>query len=230
MPFVLVLAWMLNTPAAEHETVGREAEIPAHDGWKLRGTLYAATDKRAGVILLHQCDNDRSSFGSLPSRLAAAGYAVLTFDYPGHGETAARPGGPESNLERERAQRQQDIAAAFDWFAAQPGVSEGPGRRWRELGCSPGRQAGEGAAINTRVCRARGSSGGPEPRTPARVDWPRRSRYRRKARWSRIRAADRRGRGPFARRAHRARRRRARSRPLRSVSRNRRPNRRLAPA
>ena len=45
----------------------------------------------AGVLLLHQCNRDRSSWNGLASDLAGKGFHVLTLDYRGYGDSGGTP-------------------------------------------------------------------------------------------------------------------------------------------
>jgi alpha-beta hydrolase superfamily lysophospholipase len=65
-------------------------DLTAADGTKLKGTYFAAGKPGPGVLLLHQCGEQRSNWDEITTRLGAAGINVLTLDYRGHGETASR--------------------------------------------------------------------------------------------------------------------------------------------
>ena len=70
--------------------VGDLVELAGTDGLKLVGTLYTPGDTSSpwpGVILLHMLWGDRSSWEDFAIQLTDAGYAVLTVDMRGHGET-----------------------------------------------------------------------------------------------------------------------------------------------
>ncbi|MBN1679853.1 MAG: alpha/beta fold hydrolase [Anaerolineae bacterium] len=62
--------------------------ITTSDGLVLRGTLYSALQRPApGVLMVPMRGRDRSSWEPLAGRLQASGYAVLTIDLRGYGET-----------------------------------------------------------------------------------------------------------------------------------------------
>ena len=66
-----------------------EVLIPV-DGLDLAGTFYAPIDESppwSGVILLHMLWGNRTSWDEYARELADAGYAVLSIDLRGHGET-----------------------------------------------------------------------------------------------------------------------------------------------
>lgn len=78
-------------------------------GWFGRGTSDAA------VVLVHGSGGTRRDVLQDMGVLSRAGFSVLAFDFPGHGES----GGEAAWNEPER----QSIRAALDWLGAQPGVN-----------------------------------------------------------------------------------------------------------
>jgi dienelactone hydrolase len=105
----------------------RVVELTAKDGVHLKATYFAAENPGPGVILLHQCNQQRRNWDDLAGRLAAAGIHVLTLDYRGYGES----GGPRalqlSDENRTRMINQQwpgDVDTAFQYLLAQPGVRQ----------------------------------------------------------------------------------------------------------
>jgi hypothetical protein len=61
----------------------RVVDLTAKDGVHLKATYFAAGKPGPGVILLHQCNQQRKNWDDLAGRLAAAGINVLTLDYRG---------------------------------------------------------------------------------------------------------------------------------------------------
>ena len=94
------------------------------EGVKLRGDLFlpdglAANERRPGIVLCHGYTGVRSLY--LPDNarvLTEAGYAVLTFDYKGWGDSD----GPKSRLSPYG--RVIDSQAALTFLGAQPGVDQ----------------------------------------------------------------------------------------------------------
>ncbi len=92
------------------------------DGVKLAGDLFLPADlkpgeRRAGIVLCHGYTGIRTIY--LPDNaavLTAAGYAVLTFDYKGWGDSE----GPKSRLAP--YSRVSDVQAALTFLGAQPAV------------------------------------------------------------------------------------------------------------
>lgn len=104
---------------------GTPASLAAPDGTKLAATYYSAGQPGPGILLLHQCNRDRSSWNALAESLARAGFHVLTVDYRGYGES-----GGARHLDLPADQRIKlvnevwpgDMDVAFSYLRAQPGV------------------------------------------------------------------------------------------------------------
>jgi len=83
-----------SEPQAEQQA-GQQAEQPAaatrdvtfqtEDGVRIVGTYYPGSGD--GVLLLHQLGSDRHSWDYFAKKLQDAGYAVLSIDMRGHGES-----------------------------------------------------------------------------------------------------------------------------------------------
>ncbi len=102
------------------------ADIAAPDGVKLKASYYSPGKPGPGVLLLHQCNRDRSAWNDLAALLAASGIHVLTFDYRGFGES---PGERFGSLPPEKAAAMRehwpgDIDAAYQYLISQPGVDK----------------------------------------------------------------------------------------------------------
>lgn len=71
---------------------GRDVQLRAADGLRLAGSYWPGR-RRGGpaVLLLHGNDASRAATADNAAWLAGRGYAVLTIDFRGHGESAAAP-------------------------------------------------------------------------------------------------------------------------------------------
>jgi len=101
----------------------RSVEIESSDGWTLAGTLWQDDEGAPSVLLLHQCNADRSMYEELGGKLADAGFRVLAIDFRGFGESqgdVVRDSFPE------------DVEAAYQF------LSEGDGDVFGALGASCG--------------------------------------------------------------------------------------------
>ena len=97
--------------------------LKAPDGTPLKGTYFSPGKPGPGIMLLHQCNRDRTTWTSLATDAAKRGYHVLAVDYRGFGES----GGDrfESFQQNGNAIQEKwpgDIDTAFNWLTSQPGV------------------------------------------------------------------------------------------------------------
>lgn len=114
-----------NTPAPVAEIPAitgpiSDLTITASDGTPIAATLYLpdGAGPFPGVILLHMLGSSRAAWEDegLTQTLTKAGYAVLTMDMRGHGET---PG------ERDWDAIRNDVLTVWDYFTDLEMVSEG---------------------------------------------------------------------------------------------------------
>jgi len=112
------------------------------------------------AILLHMYRVDRTSYRTLVGPLHEAGFAVLALDLRGHGKSAT----PELRKRVEARdpklceEMHQDLRAAYDWLAQQPGVDRA---RFALVGASIGcsvalRYAVEDKSVDAIVCLSPG--------------------------------------------------------------------------
>jgi dienelactone hydrolase len=115
------------TLAVASFTAERVVDLTAPDGMKLKATYFPAASPGPGVLLLHQCNRQRTAWDDLARQLAAAGLHVLTFDYRGFGESGGDRVDAVAPAEAQRIQRERwpgDIDAAFAYLVSQPGVKK----------------------------------------------------------------------------------------------------------
>jgi dienelactone hydrolase len=104
---------------------GQPVNLKASDGTKLAATYYSSSDRPGpGILLLHQCNRDRSSWNALASDLAAKGFHVLTLDYRGYGDSGGTPYTKLTLPEQREVGRKWpgDVDVAFAYLLSQPGV------------------------------------------------------------------------------------------------------------
>jgi len=149
----VVKVWLIALAAALVLSVGeatgstastQELSIPMDDGASIAATLHLpdASPPAAGwpaLVFLHGLAGDRQSTNALVAAygFVGRGYAVLTFDARGHGQSGGLVGidGP-----REVA----DTRAVFQWLAARPDVDGNSIGAW-------GISYGGGAVLNSLV-------------------------------------------------------------------------------
>jgi len=110
--------------AARQVPAPRVVDLTAADGTKLKATYFAAGKPGPGVLLLHQCNQQRKGWDGLAARLAA-GISVLTVDFRGFGESGGTPAnelppGEAGKLVNEKWPG--DVDVAYGYLVSQPGV------------------------------------------------------------------------------------------------------------
>jgi dienelactone hydrolase len=121
----LLILFSAITCAAQSATTSRIVDLIAADGTNLKATYFAATKPGPGVILFHQCNQQRKNWDNLAARLAAAGINVLTLDYRGFGESGGKRYDqltPQETQETVTEKWPGDMDKAFAYLVSQPGV------------------------------------------------------------------------------------------------------------
>jgi dienelactone hydrolase len=103
----------------------RAVDLTAPDGLNLKASLYSASSRGPGVLLLHQCNRQRAIWNDLAQRLAASGIHVLTVDLRGFGESGGDrfAKAPPPVQAKQQMQWPGDIDAAFQYLISQPNVT-----------------------------------------------------------------------------------------------------------
>jgi len=127
---LLVLMVMAMSCAARQVVWPRVVDLAAADGTKLKATFYGAGitagKSTPGVLLLHQCNQQRKGWDGLATQLAAAGISVLTLDYRGYGEsggTAPKDLPPAEGAKVLNEKWPGDVDVAYGYLVSQPGVN-----------------------------------------------------------------------------------------------------------
>lgn len=110
---------------AQTAPASRVVDLTAPDGTPLKATYFAAAKPGPGVILFHQCNQERKSWNDLAARLAGSGIHVLTVDYRGYGESGGKRQDQLTPQERQQVAIEKwpgDMDKAFEYLVTQPGV------------------------------------------------------------------------------------------------------------
>lgn len=123
---VIFCSALLWAACAAAQATKRDADLAAADGVKLRVTYYSAGKAGPGVLLLHQCNEDRKSWGGLATEMSQAGINVVTMDYRGYGESGGEPFNSLSPEQQNVALKNwpNDIEIAYQYLLSQPGVDK----------------------------------------------------------------------------------------------------------
>ena len=120
----IVLSGAVSHVVAAQGPTKRVVDITAPDGVVLKGTLFVAATAGPAVLLLHQCDEQRSVWEPLGTRLARSGVTVLAIDYRGYGESGGTPHDKLSLADLGAISAEKwpaDLDAAFAFLSRQPG-------------------------------------------------------------------------------------------------------------
>lgn len=125
-------------------------EFPSVDGTQLTGTYYPPANPDATVVvLMHMLNSDRTAWDEFANRLYQDGtYAVLTFDFRGHGD---------SDGEFDRPLAIEDAKSALAYSQTLPGAAQD---RVVLVGASIGSDAAVDACIDGCIAAASLSPGG----------------------------------------------------------------------
>jgi dienelactone hydrolase len=117
---VFVLSGCSGSPRAP-----RMVDVQTADGVILKATVFATAKPGPAVLMLHQCDDQRTVWDSLGAKLQRAGITAMSFDYRGYGESGGTPHDKLSPAEFARMQTEHwptDIDSAYAVLLRQPGV------------------------------------------------------------------------------------------------------------
>jgi len=108
----LVAVFCLTTGHVSAQVERTNVDIKAPNGTLVKGTYHAPGQAGPAILLLHQCNMDRHAWDVLSGDLTGTGFHVLTFDFPGFGETR---GDSQSDFMNE-------AEAAYAFLLSQNGV------------------------------------------------------------------------------------------------------------
>src|SRR6266852_600368 len=123
---VLGLLMLAVSCAAQQAPGQRVVDLSAADGTKLKATFYAAGKAGPGVLLLHQCNQQRKGWDGLATQLAAAGISVMTLDYRGYGDSEGKAPKDLPPAEGAKVLNEKwpgDVDVAYGYLISQPGVN-----------------------------------------------------------------------------------------------------------
>jgi len=127
MGFLVVLFFGVSCKAQELPAP-RVVDLKTQDGTTLKATFFAAAKPGPGVLLLHQCNQQRKNWDELAGRLAGTGINVLTLDYRGYGESGGTSYKELSQDETAKIVTEKwpgDVDTAFNYLVSEPNVTRG---------------------------------------------------------------------------------------------------------
>ena len=112
-----LLAIVLVAPATAQST---DIDLEASDGVTLKATYTSPGRPGPAMLLIHQCNMDRRSWGGISKQLVEAGIHVLTMDLRGFGDSEGEgmSGGFPTLLQKSSG----DLDMAYAYLVSQAGV------------------------------------------------------------------------------------------------------------
>ncbi len=127
MPNASSLAGMIGQKK-EYENVSvSDVKMTAIDGVEVRGSAYLPTKEKpsGSIVLVHMLGQDRHSYDDFAPLLAQKGFAVLSIDMRGHGQTQYKDGyGSFSASDFLSAKKDIDAAIGYLYDSAGEGAQE----------------------------------------------------------------------------------------------------------
>jgi dienelactone hydrolase len=106
-------------------SAARTIDLTSPDGTALKASYFSSERPGPGVLLLHACNRDRSSWNDLAAAAAARGFHLLALDYRGYGQSGGtRSDDPQQQQWIADREWPGDIDAAYAWLTSQPGVDK----------------------------------------------------------------------------------------------------------
>ena len=123
---VCVAAGSFATAYAQGKTAAPQTvDLKAPDGTSLKASYYAAAKPGPGIVLLHACNRDRSSWAHLATEAATRGFHVIALDFRGYGQSGGqRFDDPQQQQWISEKLWPGDVDAAFTWLTSQAGVDK----------------------------------------------------------------------------------------------------------
>ncbi len=114
------LAALLMAAAVSADAM--DVDLKAADGTQLKATYMSPGQPGPAMLLVHQCNMDRSSWSSIAPQLVEAGVHVLTLDLRGFGDSGGEGMGGAGGFQGFFQQSIGDVDLAYDYLVSQPGV------------------------------------------------------------------------------------------------------------
>ncbi len=116
----IVVAFVALALAAPMAAESTDVDLNAPDGVTLKATYSSPGRPGPGMLLIHQCNRDRTSWSGITAELVDAGIHVLTLDLRGFGDSGGEgiSGGFPTFLQKSAG----DADMALEYLVSQSGV------------------------------------------------------------------------------------------------------------
>jgi len=118
-PFLVITLFSLiiGSPVVAQSV---DIDLTAPDGITLKGTYTSPDRPGPGMLLIHQCNMDRSSWQTLTTQLVESGIHVLTLDLRGFGDSGGE--GISAGFPQLLMKSSGDVDMAYEYLVSQEGV------------------------------------------------------------------------------------------------------------
>lgn len=99
-----------------------DVDLKASDGTMLKATYMSPGKAGPAMLLIHQCNMDRSSWSVIAPQLVDAGVHVLTMDLRGFGDSEGEGMRGEGGFQSFLGKSTADVDMAFNYLVNQAGV------------------------------------------------------------------------------------------------------------
>lgn len=108
-----------HTPA---EAASKDIDLKASDGTMLKATYMSPGQPGPAMLLVHQCNMDRTSWSGIATQLVDAGVHVLTLDLRGFGDSGGQGPREAGGFPNFMQTAHGDVDMAYEYLVAQSGV------------------------------------------------------------------------------------------------------------
>jgi len=119
---IAAIALFISFGHAPAQAASKDIDLTASDGTMLKATYMSPGQPGPAMLLVHQCNMDRTSWSGIATQLVDAGVHVLTLDLRGFGESGGQgiqeAGGFPNFLQTAHG----DVDLAYDYLVSQSGV------------------------------------------------------------------------------------------------------------
>ena len=117
---IMAAALAALVAAAPAGAQSHDVDLEAADGVTLKATYTSPGGSGPGMLLVHQCNMDRTSWSDIAAELVGAGVHVLALDLRGFGDSGGE--GISSGFPAFLQKSTADVDMAYDHLASQSGV------------------------------------------------------------------------------------------------------------
>ena len=115
--FTLFLSAVAAAPSMAQSM---DVDLMGSDGVTLKGTYSSPGRPGPAMLLIHQCNMDRTSWQGITTQLVEAGIHVLTLDLRGFGDSEGE--GMSGGFPNLLMKSSRDVDIAFDYLVGKDGV------------------------------------------------------------------------------------------------------------